>query len=372
MSQKKAFTWFPGIAFIAFCITYIRFGNFALLIAMYVIELVFYVVRLFIAKVHKKDLLFYTAIYFCLIVIFILSIGTMRKMGDVSMYLRRSVGIFLLMLPLLGEYVYRVFYHPVKRIPVLNGVSNLSYETLIILHQKIQTIKDDLKNSNKALSRENIIEIIGDLPRHSIAEYINKDTLTEAYFAEAEQSLEDPYVYIVITNSGSAASGIISVFTKKPYNHVSLSFDAQLKTLISYNGGEKVFPPGLNKETLNFFSKSSDASILIYRIKITRQKKEILIDRIKNINTTGSAYNLVGLVTKHSIRPNIMFCSQFVYTMLEEIQEEYFKASPFSVTPTDFIEKDYYRKLEFVDEISLKTDSKRLQGYDISKEFNLI
>lgn len=47
-----------------------------------------------------------------------------------------------------------------------------------------------------------------------------------------------------------------------------------------------------------------------------------------------------------------MFCSQFVYTMLELSGLNYFEKDAAHVTPTDFIELDYYRKLEFVMEIT--------------------
>ena len=52
-------------------------------------------------------------------------------------------------------------------------------------------------------------------------------------------------------------------------------------------------------------------------------------------------------------QPNIMFCSQFVYTMLELAGLNYFEKNAAHVTPTDFIELDYYRKLDFVCRIDL-------------------
>jgi len=75
------------------------------------------------------------------------------------------------------------------------------------------------------------------------------------------------------------------------------------------------------------------------------------IDKIKEINETGSAYNLVGLITKVSLRPNIMFCSQFVYSILKECGLAYFESPATKIKPTDLVEKDYYRKLELCYEI---------------------
>lgn len=48
-----------------------------------------------------------------------------------------------------------------------------------------------------------------------------------------------------------------------------------------------------------------------------------------------------------------MFCSQFTYTMLEIAGLNYFEQKAAHVRPTDFIELDYYRKLQFVDRIVL-------------------
>ena len=99
------------------------------------------------------------------------------------------------------------------------------------------------------------------------------------------------------------------------------------------------------------FHKKADASVLIYRLPVSVAEKQKVLDTIKQINQTGSAYNILGLVTKHSTRRNIMFCSQFVYTMLQIADVTYFDKEPGHVQPTDFIELDYRRKLTYVSEI---------------------
>ena len=47
----------------------------------------------------------------------------------------------------------------------------------------------------------------------------------------------------------------------------------------------------------------------------------------------------------------MMFCSQFVYRMLQIGEVAYFQKQPGEVRPTDFVELDYRRQLEFVQEI---------------------
>ena len=97
--------------------------------------------------------------------------------------------------------------------------------------------------------------------------------------------------------------------------------------------------------------QKADASVLVYRLPVTLEQKRQVLDTIRNINETGSAYNILGLVTKHSLRRNIMFCSQFVYRMLQIGHVTYFDKAPGNVQPTDFVELDYYRRLEFVEKI---------------------
>src|SRR5699024_11238293 len=105
---------------------------------------------------------------------------------------------------------------------------------------------------------------------------------------ECEKSLEDEHLYIVLSSTGSPASELISLFTNKAYNHVSLSFDKELKTIISYNGGESISPPGLNQEQLIYFNKKNDASIIVYRIAASKENKQVIIDKIKEINKISS------------------------------------------------------------------------------------
>jgi hypothetical protein len=74
---------------------------------------------------------------------------------------------------------------------------------------------------------------------------------------------------------------------------------------------------------------------------------------VEEINREGNAYNMLGLVLKYSHKPNIMFCSQFVYRMLQIAGLAYFNKDNGKVRPTDFIELDYYRNLQFVYELRL-------------------
>jgi hypothetical protein len=186
------------------------------------------------------------------------------------------------------------------------------------------------------LSPGDVYALLRDLPRHNSFAYITKETLPAGYFEAARLSLEDPYIYIVLSDTGSPAGKLIGLFTGAAYNHVSLSFDPALATLVSYNGGGGVSGPGLNRETPEDLNRKPGASLAVFRLWTGPEKKRALIGRVAAINREGSSYNLLGLLTKRSWLPNIMFCSQFVYTLLDEAGAAYFSKNRGDVRPMDF------------------------------------
>lgn len=270
---------------------------------------------------------------------------------NLAFVINRALCLIGIAMPFAIERFFIVNQHATFYMPSLSDLSTFSMNEIMHGKEALAAALSDVQKAGKALSPENIITIATDMPRHNSFRYINNGTLTEEYFREAYASLNDLRIYIVISNTGSAASEIISVFTKKLYNHASLSFDADLKTIISYNGGERVYPPGLNREMIDFFNHKEDASIIVYSLDATFEQKKAIIDKIREINEEGSAYNVLGLVLKQSHKANIMFCSQFVYKMLKSAGLNYFDKPDGKVSPTDLVELDYYRKLHYVSEI---------------------
>lgn len=270
-----------------------------------------------------------------------------------SCILGKLLGIVLIFIPFLVRQFFFISQQDHSPFTVLGECVALSYSQLLNDKDEILYRIDKLITAGHQLSKENLQEIMHDLPRHSPLSYINNGSLTNDFFKQAENTLNNGYIYLVITKSKSAASEVIGLFTSREYNHVSLSFDEELTTIISYNGGEKVAPPGLNPEVVVQLTKREGASVILYRLPATSEQKKIMLDKIHEINREGSAYNLLGLLFKVTPQPNIMFCSQFVYTMLELAGLNYFKKDAAHVTPTDFIELDYNRKLDFVRRIDL-------------------
>lgn len=266
-------------------------------------------------------------------------------------YLSKLFAVAMVLLPYAVERFVTANKNAEFYLPSVEDITAISFAEIRNSQDKITEIMQSVSKVAESASTENLKTALGDLHRHSATHYINNGTLTEAYFDRASASLEDPHLYIVISNTGSAASEIISIFTQKQYNHASLSFDRDLDTIISYNGGANVYPPGMNMEMLEQFHQKEDASVLVYSLPITKEQKKVVLDKVAEINCQGSAYNITGLVVKRSYKPNIMFCSQFVYKMLKLAGVQYFDKKDGEVRPTDFIELDYYRKLAFIDEI---------------------
>jgi hypothetical protein len=108
-----------------------------------------------------------------------------------------------------------------------------------------------------------------------------------------------------------------------------------------------MYPPGLNLEMIKYFNRKQDASIIVYSLPVPVEKKKMIIESIRKINAEGNAYNLMGLALKFSFKPNILFCSQFVYKMLKDAGVNYFEKKEGQIKPSDFVELDYDRKLNY-------------------------
>lgn len=199
-----------------------------------------------------------------------------------------------------------------------------------------------------------LAKVIWDLPRHNNIVYHNKNTLDNAYFQKAELTLDNGYLYIILSSTGSPAANLIGTFTGQEFAHTSISFDENLETVVSYNGGNGIAAPGMNKEVVDFFYQKEDAELKIYRLKASPEKKKIVLEKIREINETGSSYNVLGLFFPFKIRQNIMYCSQFVYSLLIWSELDYFKTDPCKVQPADFIRLNNDRSLEFYGKYFLK------------------
>lgn len=232
--------------------------------------------------------------------------------------------------------------------------ATLVHSNDLILHpvKILKTKKDDYINlyseGKTKLNRRNIRSLIKDIPRHGYLNYTNQSSLSKDFLKLSEQSIQkENYLYLVLSETGSPASEILSLFTHKNYNHLSLSFDRSLYTMVSYNGGNSYQNPGLNRESLANLNQKKDSQLLVYRMQVAEKDRLIILNKIKEINKKGSAYNVVGLLTNIDVRPNMMYCSQFVYQMLKEVDLNFFEPIEDKIKPTDFIDYDSEKRLTF-------------------------
>ncbi|MDR3072449.1 MAG: hypothetical protein LBU41_03040 [Clostridiales Family XIII bacterium] len=331
-------------------------GNYTLFMVVYFAMFVLCSIRV-LQSVGRQSQKILVVIGFLTVMIFQMVLCTTYAAGHIDTGfahpLRKLIATIIVPLPALVSRYILIGRYTHLYLPSIRETGTISFAALMDGKDRITSIVGSALRAGKHLTPGKLKKIYDDLSVNSSFKYVNNGMLTEEYFAAARKSLDDTSIYIVISNTGSAASDVISVFTQKAFNHASLSFDAQLETTVSYNGGARIYPPGLNSELMEFFFQKPNSSILIYRLPCKKTQKAKILQRIEEINRDGSAYNVLGMLINKSYKPNILYCSQFVYKMLEYAGIAYFEAGLDVIKPTDFIEKDYYRQLEFVREVKL-------------------
>lgn len=355
MKLKKTYSFMFLILYIFIIIFLVVWSNSDILVWLYTIVFIFsmsYLWKTSNTKRAKRLLLLGYLMIFVIQLTYNATVIYPLNDSDSLEVSKKMMAVLLIFLPFSLLYINYLYVLQNKFFPSNENGYVVTFEALKLLQDKGQSFINTTIESKGKINRANLEQILSDIPKHRYLKYTSQNSLPSTFFEQCELSIkEDNNVYIILSSTGSPASELISVFTKKEYNHVSLSFDKDLRTIISYNGGNHIQQPGLNVEDLKSFHQKEDSNIIVYSIPATREQKQKLLKKIRSINLEGSAYNLVGLVTKVSLKPNIMFCSQFVYAMLKEVDLHYFESLETLVKPTDFVEKDYYRKLRFEYEI---------------------
>ena len=151
-------------------------------------------------------------------------------------------------------------------------------------------------------------------------------------------------IYLLVSQTGTNISKAIKLFTRKPYNHASLSKDLSLSEMYSFCRTYKRFPipATFNKETVGkgVLGMFGYIPCELYEIPVTYEQKkefELLIEHFKS-NRRNYSYNYLGLGSiLFNIRyknKNKFLCSQFAAYILQQIGIELKK--PVSLcTPED-------------------------------------
>ena len=136
----------------------------------------------------------------------------------------------------------------------------------------------------------------------------------------------EEYIYLIIAQTGTRPARFFRFFTKKPYNHVSLSGDINLSQMYSFCRTYKPFPlpATFNREIVGEGTLGDYGFIPceIYRIKVSHEQKEEYYKIMKHFSDNRNiySYNVLGLFAVYFNiewnRKKNFVCSQFVaYTM---------------------------------------------------------
>lgn len=150
-------------------------------------------------------------------------------------------------------------------------------------------------------------------------------------------------IYIVLTGTGTAFSGLIKWFTKAELNHASIAFDSELREVYSF-GRKKMYNPfvaGLIHE--NFIDPFySSANCAIYQLRVSNTEYETMYNHVQGMMQHQERYKyhllgLIGVLLNIKIdREDAYFCSHFVASLFEEITFQPVDKPSCFVTPEDF------------------------------------
>ena len=183
-------------------------------------------------------------------------------------------------------------------------------------------------------------------------------------------------IYILLTDTGTLFTKLIKLYTKKPYNHASISFDSELSEVYSF--GRKTarnpFIGGFVKEDVDK-GLFKEANCAVYALTVNEVQLQKMNHYIKEIEAQKGEYryNLLGLLgfllNKPIQRKKAFFCSQFVATVLKECNIIDFGKSPSLVAPNDL---QKVSKCQLVYEGELKTYQNKAIGENEHVPFHFI
>ncbi|WP_179088079.1 hypothetical protein [Paenibacillus sp. FSL R7-0273] len=152
-------------------------------------------------------------------------------------------------------------------------------------------------------------------------------------------------IYIVLSGTGTAFSGLIKWFTKAELNHASIAFDSGLQEVYSF-GRKKVHNPfvaGLIRENFEHpFYSTADCAI--YEMNVSQEEYDTMYNHVLGmmVNQGRYKYHLLGLIgvllNVRFDREDAYFCSHFVASVCEEAACRPVAKPSCFVTPEDFAE----------------------------------
>jgi hypothetical protein len=134
--------------------------------------------------------------------------------------------------------------------------------------------------------------------------------------------MNNRYIYLIFSKTGTWLSRLISAFSDIRYPHASLSFDSDCTQMYSFGriNPNNPFSGGFVVENLHdgVFSRSASCECMILRVKVTDEQYLALQKYIEKFSKEKDKYkyNFLGLygilLNKPLKRKNYYFCSQFI------------------------------------------------------------
>jgi hypothetical protein len=134
--------------------------------------------------------------------------------------------------------------------------------------------------------------------------------------------MNDKYIYLVFSKTGTWLSTLISIFSDIRYPHASLSFDRNFTEMYSFGrtNPNNPFSGGFVVENLydGVFRKSTNCECMIFRVTVTEEQYHLLQKYVDEFSKEKDKYryNFLGLygimLNRPLKRKNYYFCSQFI------------------------------------------------------------
>lgn len=160
-------------------------------------------------------------------------------------------------------------------------------------------------------------------------------------------------IYILLTHTHTYFSRIITYYTKEPYAHASIVMDSTCE--LGYSFGRKrlknPFIGGFNIEKYHdWVQVFPNTQCCFYSLQITEEQYQQLKLQLDYMvqHKTSYRYNLLGVIGRcfhlKVNRHNTYFCTQFVATLLGDLDILRLEKEPICVTAQDFQKHTYLTK----------------------------
>lgn len=162
--------------------------------------------------------------------------------------------------------------------------------------------------------------------------------------------MENKNLYVVFSATPLKMGSMIRTVTGEKYNHISLSFDPELKTMYSFARRYKkaALYGGLVRETpARYRNSGKTADIFVCALPITQEQCREIKGRIREMlsHPQGCHYNMfsaaTSIISRRVFIKNCYTCVEFIAHILSHILPEINENGFYSVEDIRQIIKDY-------------------------------